>query len=72
MVGVTGIEGTDGTEGIDGTTIEGVIGTEGTEGTEGVTGAGATPCWHFPLTRENPSLLEQTLQATPPSLYVKG
>jgi hypothetical protein len=29
------------------------------------------PCWHLPLTRVNPSLLEQTLQAIPPSLYVK-
>jgi len=59
IVGVAGIVGVDGT---------GVI----TEGTEGVTGAGATPCWHFPSTRLNPSLLEQTLHATPPSLYVKG
>lgn len=69
MVGVAGIEGTDGTDGTDGIDgTDGVVGTEGIEGTDGVTGAGATPCWHFPLTRENPSLLEQTLQATPPSL----
>lgn len=30
------------------------------------------PAIHFPLTKICPSLLEQVLQATPPSLYVNA
>jgi|694.fasta_scaffold58980_2 hypothetical protein len=57
---MVGVEGTEGTDGIT-----------GTEGTVGLIGTIVLPCWHLPLTRVNPSLLEQTLQAIPPSLYVK-
>jgi hypothetical protein len=56
-----------------------MVGVEETEGTDGITGTEGTvgaigfvlPCWHFPLTRVNPSLLERTLQVILPSLYLE-